>query len=91
MVLALLIFKPVYYYATHFNEDNGMELCEDSSEEPLQEEDDDCFDVNDFYYLSTFNFSINDVTSYIKKSKKRYNRQFIEVYVDVLIPPPKFI
>jgi hypothetical protein len=89
MVLGLLIFKPIYHYASHFNEDNEIELCEDLSEDPLQEEG--CFNVDDFYYLTTFNFSVDDITSFIKKSKTRYNRQFIEVYTDVLIPPPKFI
>jgi len=89
MVLGFLVFKPIYNYTSHLFDDTEIELCEDLSENPLEE--DDCFEMNDLYYLSIFDYSIQDVTSIIKKSKKRFNLQYIEVYADVLIPPPKFI
>ena len=87
MVLGLLIFKPVYHYTAHFNDDEDIELSEETSE-PQEE---DCCDIEDLYYFSAFDYSCNDIASIVKSSKKRYIRQIIEVYKDVLIPPPKFI
>jgi len=89
LVLVLFVIKPVYHYVSHFNDDENIELCEDSTESPLEEED--CCDTDDFFCMTSYNFTVNDVTSIIKTSKKRYMRQIIEVYTDVLIPPPKFL
>ncbi len=88
IVLSVLTFKPIYHLTNLLNDDD-IELCEKSQEEPIEEND--CCNTEDLFCFINFDFGVDDITSIIKKSKNRYIRQIIEIYKDVLIPPPKSI
>ena len=87
MVLGILVFKPIYHLVNHLNDDEDIELCEDSSEEE-QKDNDGCEDEIEFYFTQ-HNIDISVFKSINNQSFCFSPTDYFEVYRDILIPPPR--